>query len=181
VRFIGIALIVMLAIIAALTSKQDLMLPPANTSMYDTYSTNDTLPTVRPTPTLHISSQDIEQRSLLLAHTSGASGNYLSSYYDSGSGSIAITETIGQAQIDERTVLTNCFDIEKAVWQGKIPSLKTVTVNIIFSVDNGGTSPIAICTLNKSTEQQFAWDILTPEQAWMEYDYRWILPSMLQE
>ncbi len=151
-----------------------------NTSLYNTSSTNDTLPTATPAPTRYLSSHSIEQDSLLLAKRSGAAESYLSSYYDSGSESLAITETIGPTEIGARTILTDCFDIEKAIWQGKIPNLKTVTVNIIAPVGNDVTSTLAICTLNKSTEQHFDWYTLTPGLVWEAYDYRWILPGLLQ-
>lgn len=167
----------MLAIMVALIGKQNVT---TYTSIYDTSSTNDTLPTATPTPTRYLSSHDIEQSSLLLAQRSGASESHLSSYYDSGSGSLAITETIGPTDIGARTILTDCFDIEKAIWQGKIPNLETVTVNIIVPIGDDSTGTLAICTLNKSTEQQFDWSILTPGQVWEAYDYRWILPGLLQ-
>jgi hypothetical protein len=167
----------MLAIMVALIGKQN---ATTNTSILDTSSTNDTLPNATPTPTRYLSSHDIEQSSLLLAQRSGASESHLSSYYDSGSGSLAITEMIAPAEIGARTILTDCFDIEKAIWQGKIPNLETVTVNIIVPVGNDVSSTLAICTLNKSTEQHFDWYTLTPGLVWEAYDYRWILPGLLQ-
>jgi len=167
----------MLAIMVALIGKQN---GTTNTSLFDTSSTNDTLPTATLTPARYLSSHDIEQSSLLLAKRSGAAESYLSSYYDSGSESLAITETIGPTEIGARTILTDCFDIERAIWQGKIPNLKTVTVNIIAPVGNDVTSTLAICTLNKSTEQHFDWYTLTPGLVWEAYDYRWILPGLLQ-
>ncbi len=171
------AVIIVLAIMVTLIGKQN---ATTNTSLYDTSSTNDTLPTATPAPARYLSSHSIEQDSLLLAKRSGAAESYLSSYYDSGSGSLAITETIGPTEIGARTILTDCFDIERAIWQGKIPNLKTVTVNIIAPVGNDVTSIIAICTLNKSTEQHFDWYTLTPGLVWEAYDYRWILPGLIQ-
>jgi hypothetical protein len=167
----------MLAIMAALIGKQNVT---TNISILDTSSTNDTLPTAAPTPIRHLSSHGIEQSSLLLAQHSGASESHLSSYYDSGSGTLAITETIAPTEISARTILIDCFDIEKAIWQGKIPNLQTVTVNIIVPVGDDSTGTLAICTLNKSTEQQFDWYTLNPGLVWEAYDYRWILPGLIQ-
>jgi hypothetical protein len=170
---LGVMVFIMLAIMVAVIGMQ-----------YETTytSTNDIPPTPTPTPIPHLlSSLEFEQHSLLFAQQSGASGSNLSSYYDSSSWSIAITETIGttgKSGISARTVLTDCFDIEKALWQHL--NIKTVTVNIIGSVSIGIINPIAICTLDESTEQHFNWNILSPGQAWEEYDYTWILPSLLQ-
>jgi hypothetical protein len=169
--------IIVLAIMVALIGKQNVT---TYTSIFDTSPTNDILPTAAPTPTRYLSSRDIERSSLLLAQHSGAVESYLSSYYDPGSGSLTITETIAPTEIGARTVLTNCFYIEKAIWQGKIPNLKTVTVNIIVPVGNDVTSTLAICTLNKSTEQRFDWDTLNPGLVWEAYDYTWILPGLIQ-
>ncbi len=178
---VWIAVAIVLAIIVAVLGTQNVLV---NTLIHETYSTNNTFPTATPTPAPSpLSSHGIEQYSLLLAQHSGASGSHLSSYYDSRSESLAITDPIGlseKSSIGTRTVLTDCFDIEKAIWQGKIPNLETVTVTIIVPIGNSSTSPIAICTLNKNTEQQFDWDILTSGQAWEKYNYIWILPGLLQ-
>jgi len=171
------AVIIVLAIMVALIGRQN---ATTNTSIFDTSSTNDTLPTATLTTTRSLSSHGIEQDSLLLAKRSGAAESYLSSYYDSGSKSLAITETIGPAEIGARTILVDCFDTEKAIWQGNIPNLKTVTVSIVVPVGNDVTSTLAICTLNKSTEQHFDWYTLTPGLVWEAYDYTWILPGLIQ-
>jgi hypothetical protein len=151
-----------------------------NTSLFNTSSANNILPVVTQTSAPYLSSRDIEQSSLLLAQHSGASESNLTSYYDPSSGSLTITETIAMSEIGARTVLTSCFYIEKSIWQGKIPNLKTVTVNIIVPVSNDVTSTLAICTLNKNTEQRFDWDTLNPGQVWEAYNYTWILPSLIQ-
>jgi hypothetical protein len=155
-----------------------------NTSINVIPVTNDISAT--PTKTLRrhlLSSFDTEQLSLLFAQQSGASGSDFSSYYDSRSRSIAITETIGlteKSTISARTVLTDCFEIERALWHKEHLNLETVTVNILGPLNIGIINPIAICTLDGSTEQHFNWDILSPGQAWEEYDYTWILPVLLQ-
>jgi len=168
----------MLAIFATFIRMQTATTHNSINEMTPTYGILTT--TVPPSASHLPTSFKVEQRSLLLARKSGASGSHFSTYYDSGSGNLAITETIVLAQIGVRTVLTDCSNIERAVWQGNIPNLETVTVNIMGPQGPDSLSPIAICTLDKNTEQQLDWDILTPGQAWEEYNYTWILPGLFE-
>lgn len=128
--------------------------------------------------------QAIQQYTLQLAQNSGASGVVSSSHYDSSVRGVIITETVGD-EADHNafraTIESDCFLIQQAIWESKV-NLAAVEVNVLGPiVDPKGdksTGPIGLCGLKEQTAQKFAWNTLTFDQAWNDYDAIWLLPAL---
>jgi hypothetical protein len=136
-----------------------------------------------PTPDL-TTLRGMEQYTLHLAQNSGTSGIITSSNFDPGVRGVVITETVGD-EADHTafraTIEHDCFFIQQAIWKSNI-NIAAVEVHILGPlIDSQGdtkTGPIGICGLKEQTEQKFAWNNLTINQAWSHYDAIWMLPAL---
>jgi hypothetical protein len=150
---------------------------------------NTAQPTDTPTPTPDLKSLGgIQQYTLQLAQNStSADSSTVTSAYEPQAKTITIDETLSE-QYDNSAyrgdIQHDCYSVEQAIWQGHIPHLSLVEVDIsgplVDKYGNPSTGLLGYCILKHSTEKMFQWNNLTWEQAWNDYDTAWMLPSLNQ-
>jgi|SRR5579859_4935572 len=82
-------------------------------------------------------------------------------------------------------IMLDCFTIQRDLWTAQ-PSIGLTDVDVFLYgnvVDQYGATKneeVGSCDLIAQTEQRFNWGNLSSQQAWLDYDYTALLPSLQQ-
>src|SRR5450631_2438669 len=144
-----------------------------------THEVATAIPKPTPTPKLQPTQtpvQRIQSQTMQLAKNSTEFGKDLTS--KDSNGAVTITETIGEALDNngaKTEIKTDCFNIQKAIWQKKVSGVTGITVKILGPLqDQYGKQSIDLigtCLLSDTTAGQFQWDNLDWASAWDNGDY----------
>lgn len=194
VQIVAWVVVGMVILIAGISGSHDSNTPPAidgstpTTAQAATKTTPaPTLPpTATPKPTATPTAlQRIQDQTLQLAKDTTEFGHNLTS--KATAGAVTINETIGEALDNDGAkteIKTDCFNIQKAIWQKGVAGVTGITVKISGPLQDQygkqSTGLIGACSLSDLTAKQFQWDNLDWRTAWDsgDYDVVYLLPSL---
>jgi hypothetical protein len=140
--------------------------------------------TPKPVPT-QTPVQRIQSQTSQLASDSTEFGSNISS--KDTNGAVTITETMGTALDNNGAKIqieTDCFNIQKAIWQKSVTGVTGVTVKVMTQLTDPygkqSTGLVGACSLSDINAKQFHWENLDWRTTWDngDYDVIYLLPSL---
>lgn len=125
----------------------------------------------------------------LVRQAVGSDPHQIQTVYQAAAGQVDVTLTLGgtvpTSDVDvsamQERVKTLCFEAQRAVWAGGLPSLGQVTITVVGPIMDQyaelETQAYGAAVLKAATERRFTWSTLSPDGAWGAYDNTYLRPA----